>query len=178
MKRRFKRVAGRLVSFEEEDDFVPEPLRMVRGQFAEDPDPERVFTALVGYCYARVGIISQARTALRFQQADWAEARVVVLPVEWWAGITPPGEEDGQWLAWAREVFNKCGLQPPMVPSVLPLGSPVRSPEPYAYKVRFEELLMQRVHEAVASAHRASMAARREAHVREAHVSMGLIGPY
>ena len=175
MKRRFERVAGRLVSFEEEDDFVPEPLRMVRGQFAEDPDPERCFNALVGYCLARVPPICQARTALRFQNngRNWAEARVVVLPVEWWAGITPPGEEDGQWLAWAREVFNKCGLQPPMVPSVLPLGSPVRSPEPYAYKVRFEELLMQRVHETVASAHRASMAAR-----REAHVSMGLIGPY
>ena len=183
VKRRFKRVSGRLISLDEDDHEeedgqpagvavasaappysqlqsqlqapappppppphigiggglhqgpVPQPLQLLRDQCADFVAPCWLLDALVASMVEHIQLLE-------------AHGLPEALPVEWWAGIEE-AEPGGMWLQWAREVFDKCGLQPPMVPSVLPLGSPVRSPEPYAYKVRFEELLMQRVHEAL-----------------------------
>ena len=140
VKRRFTRVSGRLVSFDEGSDLLPEPLRSVRMHFAEHPEPARVLDAMVGFVVAWVGTLAQ-------------QGLPAAMPVDWWVGMSPSGVEGGEWLAWAREIFFKCGLEPPYFLTLrgLATGAPTTSLQPYSYMVRFNEILMERVNDEVAS---------------------------
>ena len=130
MKRRFERVAGRLVSFEEEDELVPEPLRSVRRLWAEGPHDASVFDRLV----------EEVADHVRLLVPQGSDARsVAAVPVEWWSGISSSGVDSDSWLLWMHEVFSKCGLESPIVAD----GSHCVA----AYAVHFNKTILQCVDE-------------------------------